>query len=624
MVVTVNASAAGARPVNLRYANGTGDTNTLNVYVNGVYATTTSLAPTGGPEAWKDHAETLTLRAGVNTISYQVDPGNTGSVNIDAVKVQGGVALAARGATLPYVEYEAENGKANVAVGGPGTTYLTEDAESSGRKNITLFATGHYVEWTAQQAANAITLRYSMADSAQGGGTSNTLSLYVNGAKVRSLDLSSRYAWVYGDYPFNNNPGNGRAHRFYDESSFSGLTIPKGAVVRLQKDAADTANYYKIDLLDMEQVDGPYAMPSNFVSITNYGAVANDGRDDSGAINNAIRDAKAQGKNVWIPAGTFNLADRINLEGVQVHGAGVWHTTLQGMNGKGGFYATGRVTIADLAIRGDSTVRNDSDDHAALEGNFGNNSLVQNVWVEHMKVGLWASAGTNGLYMVNGRIRDTWADGVNLSGGVQNTSISQFNLRNTGDDAMAMWSNGSANVNDTFRFNTAQLPVLANTFAIYGGQANKIFDNIGSDTITASAGINVSTRFGATPFGGTTEVRRNTLNRTGGYEPNWNSSIGALWIFADGADITTPIVVDTLEVNDSTYEGMLVSYGRAVSDLTLNNVQIKNSGTYGMSFSNVTGNGRFSGVQVSGSKSGALNNGGDRYAIARGANNSGW
>ncbi|MES2743278.1 MAG: carbohydrate-binding protein [Pseudomonadota bacterium] len=625
VVLTVKAGAAGARPVNLRYANGTGNTNTLNVYVNGLYATTTSLAPTGGPTAWQDRAETLTLRAGVNTISYQVDPGNSGAVNIDAVRVQGGVALAARGATLPYVEYEAEDGKSNVAPGGPGTTYLTEDAESSGRKNITLFNTGHFVEWTAKQAANALTVRYSMADASQGGGTNNTLSLYINGVKVRTLDLSSRFAWLYGDYPFNDNPGNGRAHRFYDESSFTGLNIAQGAVVRLQKDGGDTANYYKIDLVDLEQVDQPYGMPSNFVSINNYGAVANDGRDDSGAINNAMRDAKSQGKNVWIPAGTFHLADRINLDGVQVHGAGMWHTTLQGMNGKGGFYAVGgRVTIGDLTVRGDSTVRNDAADHAAFEGNFGSTSLIQNVWVEHMKVGLWASPGTNGLLMTNGRIRDTWADGVNLSGGVLNTTVSNMNLRNTGDDAMAMWSNGSANVNNTFRFNTAQLPILANTFAIYGGQANKLFDNIGADTVTSSAGITISTRFNSVPFSGTTEVRRNTLTRTGGWEPNWNASIGALWIFAEGIDITAPIVVDTLELNNSTYDGVLLSFGHAISNLTLNNVQINNSGNYGMYFSNVTGNGNFSGVTVSGSKVGAISNGNNQYSINRGANNSGW
>lgn len=628
VVVTVNAPATGAFPVDLHYANGTTSTNTLNVHVNGVFAATTSLAPTGGGTTWNTRQETLALRAGLNTISYQMDAGNTGLVNIDAISVRGGIALAARGATVPYQEYEAENGAGNVAATGPSTAYGTEDAEASGRKSVTLYSTGHYVEWIATRAANALTMRYSMPDAAQGGGTSNTLSLYVNGTKVRSLAVSSTYAWVYGGYPFNNNPASGNAHRFFDETSFTNLDIPAGAKVRLQKDTGDTASYYKIDLVDLEQVDAPYVMPANFVAVTSYGAVANDGADDTAAINQAITAAKATGKGVWIPAGTFNINAQITVSGVHVRGAGMWHTTLQGSNGKGGFVGRGsNVIIADLALTSDATVRNDSADSPGFEGDFGPGSMIQNVSVEHMKVGVWAGNGTDSLLLVGGRIRDTWADGVNLAGGVRNTTIAQSHFRNTGDDAMAMWSSGAANVNNSFRFNTAQSPNLANTFAIYGGQDNKLLDNIGADTVVSSSGIAISTRFQAVAFSGTTEVRRNTLNRTGGYDGG--TSMGALWIYADPAteaagDITAPIVIDTLAINDSTTEGILFSDQRAITSLLVSNVTIINAGTYGMNFRNVTGSGTFSGVQISGAKNGALNNPAGKYTIVRGSNNLGW
>jgi hypothetical protein len=628
VVFTVHTAAAGVVPVELNYANGTATTNTLNVYVNGVFATATALAPTGGGTTWKKRAETLTLRAGVNTITYQMDAANTGLVNLDALSVQGGIALAARGATLAYQEYEAENGASNVAATGPTTAYGTEDAEASGRRSVTLYSTGHYVEWVASNAANALTVRYSMADAAQGGGISNTLSLYVNGSKVRSLALSSAYAWVYGDYPFNNDPSTGNAHRFFDESSFTDLTIPAGATVRLQKDAGDTASYYKIDLADLELVDAAYAMPANFVAVTSYGAVPNDGVDDTAAINQAITAAKAAGKGVWLPAGTFNINAQIPVSGMQVRGAGMWRTTLAGSNGKGGFVGRGsNVTIADLALNSDAKVRNDASDSPAFEGNYGPGSLIQNVWVEHMKVGVWAGNGTNGLFMVNGRIRDTWADGVNLAGGVRDTTIAQFHFRNTGDDAMAMWSDGAANVNNTFRFNTAQSPNLANTFAIYGGQSNKLFDNIGADTVVSSSGIAISTRFKAVAFSGTTEVRRNTLNRTGGYDGA--TSMGALWLYADPAtdaagDITAPIVIDTLAINDSSTEGILFSNNRAITNLTVSNVTITNAATYGLNFRNVTGSGTFSGVTITGAKKAALNNPSNMYTIIRGSNNIGW
>ena len=265
--------------------------------------------------------------------------------------------------------------------------------------------------------------------------------------------------------------------------------------MRLQKDAGDTAAYYKVDLVDLEMADAPYARPAHFISVTDFGAVANDGVDDRQAFINAVASAQATHQGLWIPAGSFTLSDRINLSGVQVRGAGMWHTVLQGVNGKGGFYAVGsNVTIADLSVVGDALSRRDGEDHAGFEGNFGTGSLIQNVWVEHTKVGVWPVGGTDGLFVVNGRIRDTWADGVNFWAGVQNTTMSQFNVRNTGDDAMAMCSCGGLDVNDSFRFNTVQVPVLANAFALYGGKDNKLLDNIGADTVSAAAGVAISTR----------------------------------------------------------------------------------------------------------------------------------
>ncbi len=625
VIFSTNVNSAGTFAVNLSYGNGSGSAKTLNIYVNGLLAKTTTLQPTGSNTTWANQSEQLALRAGFNTISYQYDSGNTGGVTVDLISVANALPLATRGATLSYQGYEAEAGTTNGQVSGPSTTYLTVESESSGRKLVNLSATGQYVQWTTTKAANSLVVRYNMPDSGSGGGASGTLSLYVNGNKVQTLNLTSHYAWVYGGYPFNDNPGNGSGHHFYDESHFSGLNIPAGATVKLQKDSGDTAAYYKIDFIDLEQIENAYSMPANFVSVVAYGgAVANDGIDDTVAINNTINYAKTMGMGVWIPAGTFNLNSKLNnISGLQIRGAGMWYTTLQGSNGQGGFFVTGGNTVlADMSVVSDSFVRNDGGDAAAFEGNFGTGSLVQNVWVEHMKVGFWLSSGTDGLFIVNSRIRDTWADGVNLSGGVKNSQVSNMNIRNTGDDAMAMWSNGSANVNNSFRFDTAQFPALANTFAIYGGQDNKIFDCIGSDTVTASAGINISNRFGGTAFAGTTEVRRNTLNRTGGWEPNWNTSFGGLWIYAENNGINSQVIVDTLVINNSTYDGIKFSYNQNISPFTMNNVQVNGTGTYGLFFDGVTGTGNFSNVTVTGAASGGLHN--STYTIVRGSGNSGW
>ena len=82
--------------------------------------------------------------------------------------------------------------------------------------------------------------------------------------------------------------------------------------------------------------------------------------------------------------------------------------------------------------------------------------------------------------------------------------------------------------NSAFTFNTVQLPMLANSVGIYGGNGNRVEDNMLSPTRwSRSSGIAISTRFAPVPFSGTTSVQRNTLTRTGGYEHNWGSAARA-------------------------------------------------------------------------------------------------
>ncbi|MFE2750514.1 family 16 glycoside hydrolase [Actinosynnema sp. NPDC059335] len=86
----VNASAAGAHTVGLRYSNGpnpSSGTKTVSVHVNGAKVRQVALADTGNWDTWATHTESLTLRAGANTIAYRVDSGDIGHVNLDYLTV---------------------------------------------------------------------------------------------------------------------------------------------------------------------------------------------------------------------------------------------------------------------------------------------------------------------------------------------------------------------------------------------------------------------------------------------------------------------------------------------------------------------------------------------------------
>ena len=117
---------------------------------------------------------------------------------------------ARRGRRLP----RAGGGEArspNGTVIGPDRTAYTLPAEASGRSAVRL-APGQYVEFTLPRAANALTVRYSIPDSATGGGITAPLDVTVNGTGKRTMTLTSQYSWLYNQYPFSNDPNAGLLH----------------------------------------------------------------------------------------------------------------------------------------------------------------------------------------------------------------------------------------------------------------------------------------------------------------------------------------------------------------------------------------------------------------------------
>ncbi|GAA2985677.1 carbohydrate-binding protein [Streptomyces fulvorobeus] len=630
---SVQSAYDGAGTVTVRYANGTGSNKTLTLSMGGA-TTQVTLPATSGWSTWSTTAVPVSYAKGTNTVALTFTSSDSGNVNIDHLTAAtpagpgdpggpGEPAPGGVGATLPFTTYEAEAGRTNATPIGPDRTYLTPASEASGRKAVKLTRTGDYVEFTLTKPANAINLRYSLPDSSDGRGIDASLSVYADGQALPDLPLTSRYAWVYGNYPYTNSPGEGKGHRFFDETRLSlGRTLPANTVLRLQKDAADTAASYTVDLLEAEETGAVGTLPSGYVSARNLGVTPNDNQDDTSALNTALERAKSQGAGLWLPAGTYTISDHINLSGVKLRGAGVWHTVLRGTGLKGGLLGRGGTsTVEDLMIDGQNTVRDDAGGHAAIEGDFGTNSVIRNVWIQHTKVGLWITAPTDGLKAADLRIRNTYADGVNLRGNVRNTVVSNSSIRGTGDDGMAMWSDPDSVSDSAFRNNTIQLPTLANGAAIYGGSGNSIENNLISDTVTSAAGVAVSTRFGV-PFSGTTTVSGNVLRRTGSMELNWNAKLGAVWVYADVHPITTPVIITGNTVADSTHSGLLVSYLKNVADLRVSSTTIDTTGHHGIEI-NASGKGTFTGVTVRATAGEPLNAAGG-FTVQRGSGNSGW
>ena len=89
---------------------------------------------------------------------------------------------APRGAQMPYLKYEAEDGNygGGATMVGPSMDYTKVESEASGRKYVKLTSTGAYVEWPIQKPAQGMVLRFTIPDSADGTGMDATLGLYLN------------------------------------------------------------------------------------------------------------------------------------------------------------------------------------------------------------------------------------------------------------------------------------------------------------------------------------------------------------------------------------------------------------------------------------------------------------
>ncbi|MFI9111539.1 CARDB domain-containing protein [Streptomyces venezuelae] len=630
-------------------------------------ATTTLSGTTGAVPAGQSVTVPIsgswTATAGGATLTATADATGTVTETDESNNVLSRSLVVGRGAAVPYTEYEAEDARYQ-------GTLLTADqkrtfghtnfaTESSGRKSVRLGSTGEFVEFTSTNPANSIVVRNSVPDAAAGGGAEATISLYANDVFVRKLTLSSKHSWLYGstDDPegLTNRPG-GDARRLFDEShALLSQSYPVGTKFRLQRDADDRASFYIVDLIDLEQVAPPAAKPANCVSITEYGAVPNDGIDDTDALQRAVTaDQNGQIPCVWIPAGQWRQEQKIltddplnrgqfnqvGIRDVTIRGAGMWHSQLYtltppheagGINhpheGNFGFDIDHNTQISDIAIFGSGTIRGgdgNAEGGVGLNGRFGKDTKISNVWIEHANVAVWAGRDYSnipelwgpgdGLEFTGMRIRNTYADGINFANGTRNSTVFNSSFRNTGDDALAVWA--SKYVKDTsvdvghdnhFRNNTVQLPWRANGIAVYGGYGNTIENNIISDTMNYP-GIMLATDHDPLPFSGQTLISNNALHRTGGAFWNEDQEFGAITLFAQGQPIPGVTIRDT-EILDSTYDGIQFKTGGGeMPDVKITNVRIDRSvnGSGILAMSGARGSATLTGVTISNSAEGDL------------------
>lgn len=597
--------------------------------------------------------------------------GSSGGSGLSDAGATNGGFPDGQGMAMPWVEFQAEDtthattGGSTVQVLPPSRTKWDKtqiQAEAIGRQAVRLNGTGDYVEFTVTAPANSIVVRYSIPDSATGGGINATLGLYVNGTRVKSMNLTSHYAWSYnGEYipgaPDDDagvasleSPSSPYPHTFFDEYNSGPGDGPEnqpvmpalkpGDKVRLQRDAQDTASngtddFYVIDLVDFEDAPPALTMPAGFTSIVtaSNGAIQpNDGKDHADDLE-AVLLGGAQ--KLWFPPGEYIVRKFVQYacspggagsgchvaldnQGSEIAGAGLWYTRILGKQAMFFCDVMAPCSVHDLAIWGDSTARDEPQAGAqkAFAGPQGSGTQLYDLWIEHEVAGIWAgndpdsqmNGPTQNLHIHDVRIRDTYADGINLDNGTSGSTVENCHMRNTGDDAATVWAVDWPNCveigqctaktdetsapgqgvgsGNTFNHISVQMPWRANCFAAYGGYGNT-WENSTCEDVLTYPGIFVDQEFGSYPFGAQnapppaiaqalTTFDNISVVRAGGemfYEPGGTSCPGAndyqgascsgLSPWVHGAiklymrwGNVNDVVISNITVTDPTYAGI--------------------------------------------------------------------
>ena len=531
------------------------------------------------------------------------------------------------GAKLPYLRYEAEEGVGSDAVLKHSTTYDETEMEASNQSHVQLTKEDSSLRFTLKKAANAMTLRFTMPENASG---ELKISVERNGEllgkKTLELDNSSAWQYVKENDVFDEKIAGSHSRFRFDERHFllendnkELMELEEGDVLTIRR-TDKKADELGIDFIELEQAPEAKEAPDNSISITDapYSAVPNDGQDDSQAFLDALKDADAENKTLYIPEGTFDFDRKlvISATDMRITGAGIWHTRLhftseeQAGGGIEFLDSSSNVEMDNLYMDSELKSRfHQEANYKGIAGVLGESSKLHDLWLEHFECGIWVGdyveadkmKYTDKLIVSNSRIRNNFADGVNFAQGTKNSKVQNSNIRGNGDDGLATFAskaivkikekvNGEERVryihtkskpaeNNAFLNNTVELTWRAAGIALHGGANHCIEGNLVKD-ITSGSGLRVSTVFPGYNFDDNQNIsiKRNLLIQTGTDNDFYGNALASIHFEKLYGEMKKIQVTDNRLINSphGKYSANFYIPEEGTTEITLRNNEVKN------------------------------------------------
>ena len=188
--------------------------------------------------------------------------------------------------------------------------------------------------------------------------------------------------------------------------------------------------------------------PPDSINVKDFGAKGDGSTDDQAALQKAFDQAKATGKSVWIPAGTYNHSDVIKVDSdVKVSGVGD-QTVLHATNAsKAAIELTGSNSVlSNLKLTSDSATRIPNAEASDVWINHADHAQVSHVTaVGSGANSVTVDASTNSIVDHVLGVGSN-ADGIAILNGSQHNTVQNSIVRQAGDDSFSddSYTNDSA------------------------------------------------------------------------------------------------------------------------------------------------------------------------------------
>ncbi|MBO5358624.1 MAG: hypothetical protein J6A78_04810 [Clostridia bacterium] len=126
---------------------------------------------------------------------------------------------------------------------------------------------------------------------------------------------------------------------------------------------------------------------SGYAQVTSYGAVPNDGKDDTAAFKKALQ----TNASIYIPAGNYDIKETIDITDKSIKGCGAAKTVIRSSAKKNAISVSGNAVVEDLAIEfSEKTISGNEKSGervAILDNGLSNGSMIRGVGFKNVGTG---------------------------------------------------------------------------------------------------------------------------------------------------------------------------------------------------------------------------------------------